>query len=62
MLTSMYGLLQYLLLQDEEDARENTFYFIDGENAIPKSIAKHISSYYPFEQTHRGGLSIASWF
>lgn len=57
MLTSMYGLLQYLLLQDEDDARENTFYFIDGENAIPKSVAEHIPSIYPFELIHRGGNS-----
>lgn len=43
---SLYGLLQYLLLQSEEDARENTFYFFS--QGIPKDIQEKLPSVCPF--------------
>lgn len=46
MVCSIYGLLQYLLLQDEEDARSNTFYFFD--TTIPRSVAEKLLSTYPY--------------
>ena len=49
---SMYALLQYLLLQSEKDAKENTFYFFGS--AIPKSIATKLSSEYPLEVKSEG--------